>query len=371
MSLDVKTAVSASGAIGGMTREQKEQQGLVPAPIRLPGVDPLRWADFRLIAEIGGVSDLSVAKDMALAARLAGFWAVKVQMLRRETLVSPSAATYGQGVRQSAKQWDDFADHGLDRWDLAGLRDYCNELGLLLFASCWDEDAVDRALNLGFPLLKVGSGDITHEWLLRYIGHCNVPVILSTGGSYGWEIDQALEWLGGCQIALAACTLSYPTEAQDAHLNRIHGISQAYPGMLVGYSDHCREPWIVGEAKRAGATFVEAHWTTTPGAGGDHDFALHPGNVGQIFDLPDGWNGDHHGDAQLGPCDAEFTAREGARRSLAVNVPVRRGERFRLWDLTALRPGTGVQPSQLADVVGCQALKDYEPGELLDPFEGQ
>lgn len=369
MSLDVKATVSAAGDVGVLTREQKEQQGLVPAPIMLPGVEPLRWSEFRLIAEIGGINDLSVAKDMCLAARLAGFWAVKVQMLRRETLVSPDAATYGQGVRQAARQWDDFAEHGLDRHDLAALQTYCNELGLLLFASCWDEDAVDLALGLGFPLLKIGSGDITHEWLLRYIGHCGVPVILSTGGSYGWEIDQAVEWLAAApRIVLAACTLSYPARCQDAHLRRIQALSRAYPQMLVGYSDHCAEPWIVGEAKRAGACFVEVHWTTMPGAGGDHDFALHPGNIGQVFDRPDG--DDHQGSDDLAPCDVEFTAREGARRSLAVNVPVKRGERFRMRDLIALRPGIGVQPSQIADVVGCRAIRDYQPGDLLDPFEG-
>jgi sialic acid synthase SpsE len=367
MSLDVKVGVRASGALDSLTREQKEQQGLVPAPVRFDGVPPLRWCEFRLVAEIGGVNELAEAKQMADAAKRAGFWAVKVQMLDRYALTTRTAVRYDA----PGLQWDVFDGHGLDYWDLKALKEHCDSLGLLLFASCWDEDMVDWALKLGFPLIKIGSGDITHEWLLRYIGKCGVPVILSTGASYGWEIDQALEWLGEApQIVLAACTLSYPTSPQDAHLSRIRTLSQAYPHCLVGYSDHCAEPWIVGEAKRAGATFVEAHWTVTPGAGGDHDFALHPGNIEHVFDPPDGWNGDHHGDPRLQPCEAELPARAGARRSLATNVPVAKGERIRPWDLRALRPGTGVEPYRVQDVVGRPALRDYEAGELLDPFEG-
>jgi sialic acid synthase SpsE len=370
MSLDVKATIRTTGDAAVLTREEKEAQGLVPAPIRLPGVEPLRWSEFRLIAEIGGVPDLSTAKDMALAARLAGFWALKVQILNRGTLVSPGALSYGQGIKQAERQWDDFAGHGLDRYDLASLQAYCNELGLLLFASCWDEDSVDLACDLGFPLLKIGSGDITHEWLLRYIAHAGKPVILSTGASYRWEIDRALEWLADApQVALAACTLAYPCPAQDAHLNRIRTLREAFPSLIVGYSDHCREPWIVGQAKKAGALFVEVHWTTTPGAGGDHDFALHPSNVKWLFDTPADWNGDHWGNGNLVPADCELPARNNARRSLAANVPIGRGERFRPWDITYLRPGIGVQPYQLAEIVGRKALRDYEPGDLLDPYE--
>jgi sialic acid synthase SpsE len=357
----------ASGKIGVLTRDEKEAQGLVPQPIRLPGVEPLRWADCRLIAEIGGVTDLSLAKDMALAARLAGFWAVKVQILHRETLTSRNASTYGQGIVQPATQWDDFARHGLDRWDLAALQAYCNELGLLLFASCWDEDSVDLALGLGFPLLKVGSGDITNELLLRYIGHCGLPVILSTGASRSWEIEQAIGWLLDVPVALAACTLAYPCPADQAHLARIGTLILQYPSCLVGYSDHCREPWIVGAAKRAGATFVEVHWTTTPGAGGDSDFALHPTLIGGMFDRPD--SVDYLGSPRLRPCDAEMPALVGARRSLATNVPLCSGDRFRLWDLIPLRPGTGIPPYQWAELIGRPALRDYEAGELLDPSE--
>lgn len=365
MSLDVRSTVQAAGDVGVLTREQKEARGLVPQPVELPGVEPLRWADCRLIAEIGGVNNLSMAKDMCLKARLAGFWAVKVQMLHRGTLTSRTAVSYGLGVKQADTQWEDFAEHGLNFYDLASLRDYCNELHLLLFASCWDENTVDQALDLGFPLLKIGSGDITHEWLLRYIGNCGVPVILSTGASYLWEVERALDWLAPApRIILAACTLAYPCPAEDANLRRISILREAFPRTLVGYSDHCAEPEMIGEAKRAGAAFVEVHWTITPGAGGDHDFAVHPDNIGRAFDP---LSGDHQGSYHFGPVPVEDAARLGARRSLAANAPISKGDRFRLWDLIALRPGDGVPPYDLASLVGLKASRNYEAGEIINP----
>lgn len=114
-----------------------------------------------------------------------------------------------------------------------------------------------------------------------------------------------------------------------------------------------------------GAHFVEVHWTVTPGAGGDHDFALHPGNVGGITEEPEDDDG-VWGSTDLQPCEAELAARQYARRSLATRLPLCKGDRWRVGDLTALRPGTGVQPYEWRRVLGRACLRDYETGELLD-----
>lgn len=363
--MDVKVAVRAAGDVGLLTREQKEARGLVPSPILIPGRDPLRWAECRLIAEAGRCENsVDWAVRAAEAAADAGFWGFKVQMLDRWELVSRSAPRYdGPGL-----QWDGFAG-GLGETEWADIRDVCEARGLVFFASCWDEDSVDMALNLGCPILKVGSADITNELLLRYVGGCGVPVILSTGASTLDEVEDALLWLPDSQVALAACTLSYPCALADAHLNRIVALKARFPYQLVGWSDHCAEPWMVGLARKAGAHFVEAHWTVTPGAGGDHGFALHPGNVKDIGGVPES-NSDVWGAIELRPCDTELAARRLARRSLATRLPLCKGDRWRLGDLTALRPGTGVQPYEWRRVIGRACLRDYEAGELLDAEEG-
>jgi N,N'-diacetyllegionaminate synthase len=354
----------ASGDVGLLTRDEKEAQGLVPWPVRFDGFKPLRWADFRLIAEAGRCrNDAEWAVRAVEAAALAGFWGFKVQMLSRWEICTADAPRYG---RQPGVQADDFAG-SMDRYQWQQVQDACRERGLLFFASCWGEDSVDLALNLGVPLLKVGSGDITNELLLRYVGGCGVPVILSTGASMLHEIDDALGWLCKApQIALAACTLAYPTEMQDANLGRVGVLKRRFPDLLVGYSDHCKEPWIVGQAKKAGAVFVEAHWTVTPGEGGDDDFALHPGNIQSIFDEPTA-DGEVWGSEML--CDAELPALRYARRSLATRLPLVKDDRIRLQDLGALRPGTGIPPSDWRHVLGRRVSRDYEDGELLDPRE--
>ncbi len=362
MGLDVRVGVRASGDAAVLTREEKETRGLVPKPILLPDVEPLRWADFRLIAEAGRChNDPEWAVRAAEAAAAAGFWAFKVQMLSHWEICTETAPRYG---REPGLQSDDFQG-GMDRYQWQQVRDCCRELGLLFFASCWGEDSVDLALNLGVPLLKVGSGDITNEFLLRYIGSCGVPVILSTGASTLVEVDDALGWLSQApQVALAACTLAYPCPIQDANLGRIGKLRRAFPDQLVGYSDHCCEPWIVGQARKAGAVFVEAHWTVSPGGTGDDAFALHPGNIEQVFDPPEA-DGEIWGD-DMNPCDVELPAWRNARRSLATRLPLEKGDRIRLHDLTCLRPGTGIPPSDWRRLLGCRIGRSYDDGELID-----
>lgn len=361
----VETRVRATGDVGVLTREDKERMGLVPAPILLPDVAPLRWAECRLIAEAGRChNDANWGVRAAVEASAAGFWGFKVQMLSQWEIATADAPRYG---REPGCQWEDFQG-GMDRYQWELVRDTCESLGLLFFASCWGEDSVDLALYLGVPILKVGSGDITNELLLRYIAGCDVPVILSTGASTLHEVEDALEWLGEAPvISLAACTLAYPAELSDANLGRVAALRRAFPDLHVGYSDHCREPWIVGQARKAGASFVEAHWTVTPGDTGDDAFALHPGNASQMFDEPEGdgeiWGSDLH------PCDAELPARRNARRSLATRLPLCKGDRLRLHDLGALRPGTGIAPSEWRKVLGRKVARDYEDGELLDVGE--
>lgn len=314
----------------------------------------------RLVAEAGRCDNsLEWAHEAVDAAALAGFWGFKVQMLDRETLVTRDAEGYGHGA-----QWDDFPP-GLGRFDWAEIRDHCRERGLVFFASCWDEDTVDMALDLGCPVLKVGSADITHEMLLRYVGNCGVPVWLSTGASLPEEIDRAVVWLD-CETMLLACSLAYPCPVEDAALQRIRLLGELWPGIPVGYSDHCAEPWIVGAAADAGAQAVEAHWTVTPDLGGDHAFALHPGNVGRIWDPPAPVM---FAPGLLGPMLSEMPARRQARRSIATRLPLDRGDRWRLTDLTFLRPGTGLEPRRWADLVGCPVRRDYGAGELVDLWE--
>jgi sialic acid synthase SpsE len=363
----IGATIATAGDVGVLSREQKEQRGLVPAPIRVDGFEPLRWAECRLIAEIGGPSDLNWAIRAAEAAKQAGFWAVKTQLLNRHDLISRRAPTYGKGIGQAEDQWDEFALHGLNPEQLNVLHSVCADLGLVFFASVWDEDSAERALNCCDPLLKIGSGDITHELLLRYLAHLGVPVILSTGASEWWEIEQALDWLQDApQLALAACTLSYPAEAQDANLNRIASLKRMAPYRLVGYSDHCREPWIVGEAKKCKAEFVEVHWTVTPGEGGDHDFALHPGNISEMNGTPEGWNGDHLGDGMLQPMPCELAARTGARRSICSAFEIPEGEHWRMQDMLFLRPGGGLDPWRWSELLGRRVTRDYDERETVD-----
>ncbi len=273
----------------------------------------------KIIAEIGpanGSVDYAIAA--AEAASRAGAWAVKGQMYRRETLTSRTAATYAQGLtRVPATQWEDFADT-IPYKDWRHVKDACDGLGIVFFASVFDFDAVDACEAIGVGHYKIASGDITYQQLLLEVGATGKQVFVSTGAATIDEYRRAAEWIGHDRVIPFVCTLAYPTTYNEAHLDRIRYWSST--GQQVGWSDHTPGIAALIVAREMGAVVAEKHFTITPLAGGDHDFAVTPkeledfttGNYapvsGRDFDIL-------AGSYYLTPRSVEEPARVGARRS--------------------------------------------------------
>ena len=226
----------------------------------------------RVIAEAGTCNhSLDYAHQAVDAIAATGAWAMKVQLLQADTITSRAALPYGKGLKEASSQHEAFS--GALRYPAwTEIKDHCDEVGLEWFASCWDHDAVDACMSLGVNWFKVGSADITHESLLRYIGETGIPVMLSTGGATLDEISRALEWIGHFSVVPFVCTLSYPCPRGEANLRRL--MWWQTQGWHVWYSDHTEGLDTICVASMLGASYVEKHVTLTPGEGGDHDFAI-------------------------------------------------------------------------------------------------
>ena len=308
------------------------------------------------------------AHDAVDAVAESGAWGIKGQLLNPDTLTAKNAPRYDR-LAGPDTQYQAFTG-ALPYSAWAEVYAHAREKGLEPFASCWDEAAVEASEDLLKPeWYKIGSADITHHSLIRLIAETGKNVILSTGAADESEIVAALDILWEYpvrDIVLMACSLSYPCALADARLSRIRWLDDmalAIDGL--GYSDHVPLIETGALAVAAGASWLEKHFTVTPGAGGDHDFALNPLELNDYVDRANrAWTAMYHPEGNEGALTAELPARSLARRSLHAVTHIHKGDRVTEGvNVRFLRPAEG---GLQADAVGpWYAERDYLEGEQI------
>ncbi len=289
---------------------------------------------------------------------------MKAQIYNRDLLTTKGAKTYAQeGVSVPDLQYEDFEKvMSYDEWaEIAAL---CERIGIGFFFAPFDVSAIRFGQEIGVRRYKIASGDITYKPLIEAVASTGKPVILSTGGSSEDEIRRAVGWitLRNTNLIVLACTLSYPCKPEDANLARIKSLRPIWPE--IGYSDHTFGLGALHRAHHWGAVLVEKHFTITPGAGGDHDFAVTPKQLQQIVGWEKG-SSVYDGDGILEPQPSEELARIGARRSMFLTRDVAKGDVLTEYDVLALRPGGGVEPWE--DYLDRPLKVDVVSGEAVRP----
>jgi N-acetylneuraminate synthase len=215
-----------------------------------------------LVAEIGinHNGDLELAKSLISAAAAAGCDAVKFQkrtidhVYTPEELArpreSPFGTTNGHLKRGLEFGHDEYAE--IDR--------FCRQVGILWFASCWDEGSVDFIEQFDPPCYKIASACLTDDRLLRHYRNKARPIILSTGMSTLAQIGHAVELLGREDLVLLHCTSSYPCKTEELNLKLIPRLVQRYD-VPVGYSGHEVGLYTTLAAVVLGACAIERHIT--------------------------------------------------------------------------------------------------------------
>lgn len=288
--------------------------------------------------------------------------AMKVQWYDADSLVLPGTQRYDHTSGGPPTQHELF-QHQLtyDQW--LEVAQYCASISLPFFPSVFSIEHLGWAKEMGIQTIKIASGDITYHDLIaaaaRYASH----LIVSTGASTEEEVEAALtvidkaRGLSNLAVTLLACHLEYPSSADHANLARVSAlfIKQHFANRKtvdVGYSDHTRLVTAMGVALGIlGASMWEKHYTLWPGTGGDHDFAVSSYHIEEMV------NAVQAGTEMLAPGDlvpspAELEARVGARRSLVAKQDIPRLTKLTKDMFVALRPGTGIPPSDLARITG-------------------
>jgi len=325
-----------------------------------------------IIAEIsanhGQIFDKAV--ELVRAAKEAGADAIKLQTYTPDTLTLDSTQEYfriGKGTLWEGKNLYQLYDEAYTPWDWQPkLKTAAEELGLHCFSTPFDDSAVDFLEKMQVPAHKIASFELVDTGLLRRVALTSKPVIMSTGMATLAEIDEAVRTLrgAGCtQLALLKCTSAYPAPPEEMNLRTISHLREAFE-VPVGISDHTLGITAPVAAVALGACIVEKHFTLHRADGGpDAAFSLEPAEFKAMVDAV------RVTEKALGRVNYEVTQKEAAsrvfRRSLFVVEDVKAGEIFTNKNIRSIRPGHGLPPKYLSNVIGRQAAQDLVKGTPL------
>jgi N-acetylneuraminate synthase len=245
--------------------------------------------------------------------------------------------------------------------------DCAKKHGLICFSTPFDETAVDFLEKLGAPIYKIASFENTDLPLIQRVAATGKPLIISTGMATEEELDESVNAArrAGCKdLTLLKCTSTYPATPENSNLLTIPYLKDRY-GCEVGLSDHTLGIGVAVASVALGATVIEKHFTLKRSDGGvDSAFSLEPHEMKQLVEETGrAWQG--LGKAFLGPTEAE----KGSmvfRRSLYIVKDLKAGDVLTKENVRAIRPGLGLPPKHLDQILGKIIKGDVSKGTPLD-----
>lgn len=240
------------------------------------------------------------------------------------------------------------------------------EEGLVCFSSPFDKTAVDFLETLDVPAYKIASFEITDIPLIAYVASKGKPVIISTGIAETADIELALDTCyqaGNRQVALLKCTSSYPAPIEEANLVMVKDIAERY-GVVTGLSDHTMGSTAPVVATCLGAKIIEKHFILDRAIGGpDAAFSMDEREFSDMVKAV------REAEKAMGSVDYALTDKQVKGRdfcrSLYVVEAVKAGEVMTEQNVRSIRPGFGMHPKHLSEVLGKKATQDLEKGTAL------
>tara|TARA_R110001592_G_scaffold79795_3_gene238374 strand:- start:1619 stop:2692 length:1074 start_codon:yes stop_codon:yes gene_type:complete len=339
-----------------------------------------------------------LAFQLVDAAHKAGADIVKFQTFKASKLVTATAEQADYQITNTQKKESQLAM--LSRLELSfefhlELVAYCKELGIEFLSTAFDSESLKFLVNdLKLKRLKIPSGDLTNAPLVLEHAQTGCDLIVSTGMATLAEIETALGVIAFGYVAketekpsiqafekayyselgqkllkervtILHCTTEYPAPLQDINLKAMDTISNAFK-LPVGYSDHSAGINIPIAAVAREATIIEKHFTLDQNMEGpDHKASLEPD---QLKAMIDGIRNIELalGDGLKGPRPSEVKNKSVARKSLVAEQIIIKGTIFSKDNLTTKRPGSGQNPIHYWDLLGIEAINDYQIGDLIN-----
>ncbi len=336
------------------------------------------WSALRrpfIIAEMSGNHNQSLERALALvdAAADAGADAVKLQTFTADSMTLDSANSeftiqnksslwQGQSLYKLYEQ-----AHTPREWH-APIMAKAKDRGLVCFSSPFDTSAVDFLESLHVPAYKIASFECIDLPLIQKVAQTGKPMIISTGMATVAEIDDAVRCARnhGCkELVLLKCTSTYPASPENTHLRTIPHMKELF-ACEVGLSDHTMGIGASVVATALGAVVIEKHFTLRRADGGvDAAFSLEPEELKQLVtETERAWLS--LGNIQYGPSTPAEESARSRRRSLYVVEDMKKGDLLTSSNVKAIRPGLGLLPKHLEQVIGMRLSVDVSRGTPLD-----
>lgn len=315
--------------------------------------------------------DFDQAVALVQAAEEAGANAIKLQTYTPDTLTIQSDGHWFRiagGTPWDGRTLYDLYSEACMPWEWQPrLKAFAEEMGMDLFSTAYDASAVDFLEKMQVHVHKVASFEIVDIPLIEKMARTGKSLIISTGMASLGEMDEAVKAArsaGASQIALLICTSAYPAPPEEMNLRTIPHMAEAFR-VPVGLSDHTAGATVSIAAVALGACIVEKHLTLSRDIPSpDTGFSLEPHEFKAMVEAI------RETERALGGVHYDVTEGETAsrifRRSLFVVQDVKAGEVFTEENVRSIRPGYGLAPKHLADVIGRQATCNIERGTPLD-----
>jgi pseudaminic acid synthase len=337
------------------------------------GSKEIRMGEFpALVAELSANHNNSLEHVLKTveAAKNAGADAIKIQTYTPDTLTIPSKGKdfqIGGGTLWDGKSLHELYGEAATPWEWTPhIKEAAEDLGLGFFSTAYDPTAVDFLEKLNVPVHKIASFEIVDIPLISKMASTGRPLILSTGMATIEEIEEAVKAAhegGAGEILLLKCTSAYPAPSCEMNLRSLGDLHKRF-GVAVGLSDHSLGSTAAVVATTLGACFIEKHFTLsrqikTP----DSEFSMEPAEFLQMAKaVREAF--ESLGSVRYGITESQESSRT-FRRSLYVVKPIKAGEALTSENIRSIRPGFGLSPRHLSDVLKTRALRDIPEGSPL------
>jgi N,N'-diacetyllegionaminate synthase len=330
-----------------------------------------------VIAEAGVNHNGSLERAFRLvdAAVEAGVDYVKFQTFKSEKLVSQKAQKANYQIENTGSnnesQLEMLKKLELSESDHESLIAYCAEKGIKFFSTAFDLQSLQYLADIRLSLVKIPSGEITNLPYLVKAANLFRQVILSTGMATMGEIRDALQvfvdaGISRENITILHCNTEYPTPMKDVNLGAMNHIGREF-GVSVGYSDHTMGIEVPIAAVALGACIIEKHFTLDKNLEGpDHKASLEPDELKAMVKAIRNIEIAVSGSGLKEPSSSEMKNMTNARKSIHLTRDMQAGETISEGDLEMLRPGDGISPMNLNEVLGKKVNKNLPSGSKLD-----
>jgi N,N'-diacetyllegionaminate synthase len=333
-----------------------------------------------IIAEAGVNHNGSEAAGIELieVAKRSGADAIKFQTFKAKNLASfySDTAYYQKINTKESNQYSMLKKLEISKKMHIKFFNKCKDLNIDFLSTPFDLDSANFLISLGMKKLKISSGEITNLPFIQDLAKLNIPIILSTGMSSMEEVKIAVSVIKNTRdenklkrplsevLTILHCTSNYPAEFKDINLNAMKSMSDSL-SIPVGYSDHSKGILVSSLAVAMGARVIEKHFTLDKKMDGpDHKASLTPDELSNMITQireTEKCLGDGIKIAKK----SEISTRDLVRRSVALLNDKNKGEVLNLKDLTVLRPGNGIPPVELKNIVGKKIIKSLKKGQIL------